>query len=93
MSWDAALDEIADRFQQIIADYGVEAIMPCSYLGHEGLLNGLTVGDASSIVWVLPLRPSASPAPALLLDDLWSHGTDPDTFRHPSTSFSGAVMH
>lgn len=45
ISWDAALDEICDRFKQIIQDYGAEAILPCSYLGHEGLLNGLTVGD------------------------------------------------
>jgi len=75
MSWDAALDESADRFQQIIADYGVEAIMPCSYLGHEGLLNGLTVGDASSIVWVLPLRTHLLHLlhQHCLLDDLWSH--------------------
>jgi anaerobic selenocysteine-containing dehydrogenase len=46
ISWDAALDEIANRFKEIIAQYGAEAILPCSYLGHEGLLNGLTVGDA-----------------------------------------------
>ena len=45
ISWEAALDEIHDRFEQIINQYGAEAVMPCSYLGHEGLLNGLTVGD------------------------------------------------
>ncbi|WP_245818928.1 molybdopterin-dependent oxidoreductase [Haloechinothrix alba] len=45
ISWDAALDEIAERFTSIAAEYGPEAIMPCSYLGTEGILNGLNVGD------------------------------------------------
>jgi len=44
ISWDTALDEITTRFQETIAKYGSEAIMPCSYLGHEGLLNGLGMG-------------------------------------------------
>ena len=46
ISWDAALDEIRDRYQAIIAEYGAQAILPYSYLGTEGLLNGLNVGDA-----------------------------------------------
>ena len=45
ISWDAALDEIADRYRSIIAEHGAEAILPYSYLGTMGLLNGLTVGD------------------------------------------------
>lgn len=45
ITWDAALDEIAARFRSISAEYGPEAIMPCSYLGTEGILNGLNVGD------------------------------------------------
>jgi anaerobic selenocysteine-containing dehydrogenase len=46
ISWDAALDEIASRFRAIIAEHGAQAILPYSYLGTEGLLNGLNVGDA-----------------------------------------------
>ena len=46
ISWDVALAEIRDRFQAIIAGHGPQAIMPCSYMGHEGLLNGLNCGDA-----------------------------------------------
>jgi anaerobic selenocysteine-containing dehydrogenase len=46
ISWDAALAEIGDRFRAAVARQGAEAIMPCSYLGHEGLLNGLGCGDA-----------------------------------------------
>ena len=45
ISWDDALDEIADRYRSIIAEHGPEAILPYSYLGTMGLLNGLTVGD------------------------------------------------
>ena len=45
MSWDEALDEIAGRFRSAIAEHGPETVMPVSYLGTEGILNGLNVGD------------------------------------------------
>ncbi len=45
ISWDAALDEIASRFTAIAEQDGPEAIMPVSYLGTQGILNGLNVGD------------------------------------------------
>ena len=45
ISWDDALDEIASRFRSTITEHGPEAIMPVSYLGTEGILNGLNVGD------------------------------------------------
>lgn len=46
IGWDSALDEIANRFRAIIDEHGAQAILPYSYLGTEGLLNGLNVGDA-----------------------------------------------
>jgi anaerobic selenocysteine-containing dehydrogenase len=46
ISWDQALAEIKERWTKIIADHGAQAIMPVSYLGNEGLVQGLTVGDA-----------------------------------------------
>lgn len=46
ISWDAALDEIASRFRAAAAEHGPETIMPVSYLGTQGILNGLNVGDA-----------------------------------------------
>jgi anaerobic selenocysteine-containing dehydrogenase len=46
VSWDQALSEIRDRWTKIINDYGAQAILPASYLGNEGLVQGLTVGDA-----------------------------------------------
>jgi anaerobic selenocysteine-containing dehydrogenase len=45
VSWDEALTEIAGRFRSVIAEHGAEAIMPVSYLGTQGTLNGLNVGD------------------------------------------------
>jgi anaerobic selenocysteine-containing dehydrogenase len=45
ISWDEALDEIAARFRSIADEHGAEAIMPVSYLGTQGILNGLNVGD------------------------------------------------
>ncbi len=86
ISWDAALDEIAFRFKQIINDYGSEAIMPSSYLGHEGLLNGLTVGDAffnrlGSTIAERTFCISCT-STAYLMTYGPTHGTDPDTFSH-----------
>src|ERR671932_2830123 len=45
ISWDAAVDEIGERFTAISDQYGSEAILPYSYLGALGALNGLAVGD------------------------------------------------
>jgi anaerobic selenocysteine-containing dehydrogenase len=40
ISWDAALDEIASRLTAIGQEYGSESILPYSYAGTMGLLNG-----------------------------------------------------
>ena len=40
VSWDEALDEIASRLAQIAETHGPEAILPYSYAGTMGLLNG-----------------------------------------------------
>ena len=40
ISWDEALDEIASRFRAISAEFGSEAILPYSYGGTLGALNG-----------------------------------------------------
>ncbi len=39
ISWDAALDEIRDRFRAVIAAHGAQAILPYSYAGNMGLLS------------------------------------------------------
>ena len=45
IGWDDALAEIKRRWTAIIDEYGPTAILPYSYLGTEGILNGLNVGD------------------------------------------------
>jgi anaerobic selenocysteine-containing dehydrogenase len=39
VSWEAALDEIADRWQGIIAESGGESLLGYVYSGHQGLIN------------------------------------------------------
>ena len=46
ISWKEALYEIKSQFTKIIKKNGAESILPCSYLGHQGLLNGLHCGDS-----------------------------------------------
>ena len=46
VSWDSALAEIGERWSDIVATSGPAAILPYSYLGTQGTLNGLSVGDA-----------------------------------------------
>jgi molybdopterin guanine dinucleotide-containing S/N-oxide reductase-like protein len=43
ITWDEALDEIAFRFRKIIVDFGAEAILPYSYGGTLGALNGASM--------------------------------------------------
>lgn len=38
VSWDEALDGIAARLREIVAEHGGEAVMPYSYMGTQGLL-------------------------------------------------------
>jgi anaerobic selenocysteine-containing dehydrogenase len=38
ISWDHALDEIAERFTRIIAEHGAEALLPLNYLGSMGIV-------------------------------------------------------
>jgi anaerobic selenocysteine-containing dehydrogenase len=39
ISWDEALDEIAQRFRRIAGEHGAQAILPYSYAGNMGLLS------------------------------------------------------
>ena len=45
IGWDEALATIGQRWKAIIAQDGPTAILPYSYLGTQGIVNGLTVGD------------------------------------------------
>ncbi len=46
ISWGEALTEISQRWKAIIDQDGAQAILNCCYLGNQGILNGLTSGDA-----------------------------------------------
>ena len=45
ISWEEALATIASRWTSVIAEDGAQAILPYSYLGTQGIINGLNVGD------------------------------------------------
>lgn len=45
ISWAEAIETIAKRWKSIIATDGARAILPYSYLGTQGIINGLNVGD------------------------------------------------
>ena len=45
ITWDEAIAEIGKRWREIIAEFGAEAIMPYSYLGNMGLVQGINSGD------------------------------------------------
>jgi len=40
ITWDEALDTIRDRFQDIVGQYGPQAILPLNYAGPHGMLSG-----------------------------------------------------
>ena len=67
VSWDEALDEIAGG-SGAIAEHGPETVMPVSYLGTQGILNGLNVGDPFFASWAppSPSAPTAIPVPVRL---------------------------
>ncbi len=45
ISWDEALKTIGARWREMIAAHGPHVIQPYSYLGTQGTINGLNVGD------------------------------------------------
>ena len=86
ISWDEALTEIRDRWTGIIDEFGSDAIMPYNYLGHEGTINGLLVGDAffnklGSTVAEKTFCASGS-STAWLMTVGPSGGVDPESFAH-----------
>src|SRR5690606_7028101 len=86
ISWDEALTEITDRWKAIIAKYGPQAIIPYSYLGHQGLVHGLNGGDAffnrlGATVCERTFCGEGS-ATAWVLTHGPSSGVDPESFIH-----------
>lgn len=86
ISWDEALGQIGSRWKQIIAQDGPAAILPYSYLGTQGIVNGLTVGDpffnrlGATISERTFCDSGASTAYMMTLGP--TPGMDPESFRH-----------
>jgi len=86
VTWDEALDEIAARLKAIAAEFGPEAILPYSYSGTMGLLNGSGMDrrffhrlGASRLDRTI----CSSAGGAGLIDALgFKYGTEPEQFRH-----------
>jgi anaerobic selenocysteine-containing dehydrogenase len=86
VSWDEALDEIAARLKAAAAEFGPEAILPYSYAGTMGLLNGSGMDrrffhrlGASRLD-----RTICSAAGTAGLNEAlgFRYGTEPEQFRH-----------
>jgi anaerobic selenocysteine-containing dehydrogenase len=86
VTWDEALDEIAARLKAIAAEFGSEAILPYSYAGTMGLLNGGGMDrrffhrlGASRLDRTI----CSSAGGVGLIDALgFKYGTEPEQFRH-----------
>src|SRR5579863_2450620 len=86
ISWDEALDEIAARFRAITSEFGSEAILPYSFGGTLGVLNGASMDrrffhrlGASQLD-----RTICSSAGEAGLESVYGvkAGTEPEQFRH-----------
>ena len=86
ISWDEAIATIADRFKSIVAEHGPEAIMPCNYLGTQGIIQGLNVGDAffnklgATVAERTYCDAGSCTAYAMTVGD--TAGVDPESFVH-----------
>src|SRR5438046_2516781 len=86
IAWDEALDEIAARFKTISAESGPEAILPYSYGGSMGYLQGSGMDrrffhrlGASRLDRTIC---SAAAGVGLVESTGFKYGTEPEQFRH-----------
>ncbi len=86
ITWDEALSEITDRFKQISSEFGSEAILPYSYGGTLGVLNGASMDrrffhrlGASQLDRTICSAAGEAGLKSVLGIKL---GTEPEQFRH-----------
>ena len=98
ISWDEALDTIAEKLQAVAAEYGSEAILPYSYAGTMGYLQGSGMDrrffhrlGASRLDRTI----CSSAGGAGLTKTLGArYGTEPEQFRHSKLIIAwGASIH
>ena len=86
ITWDQAIKEIGDRWKAIIAKSGPTAILPYSYLGTQGILNGLNVGDPffNKLGATISERTfcDSGASTAYMMTVGPTPGTDPESFAH-----------
>jgi anaerobic selenocysteine-containing dehydrogenase len=98
VSWDEALDEVVRRLKQISDDFGPEAILPYSYGGNIGVLNGGSMDlrffyrlGASQL-----LRTICATTGGDAIVSIYGRkvGTEPEQFRHSKYIIAwGANIH
>jgi len=86
ISWDEALDTVARRLQSVSDEFGPEAILPYSYAGTMGFLNGAGMDrrffhrlGASRLDRTIC---SSAGGEALVRTLGFKYGTEPEQFRH-----------
>src|ERR1039458_1561009 len=86
ISWDEALDTIAARLRAVVDEFGSEAILPYSYAGTMGLLNGGGMDrrffhrlGASRLDRTICSSAGGAGLAAMLG---FKYGTEPEQFRH-----------
>jgi anaerobic selenocysteine-containing dehydrogenase len=98
ISWDEALDTIAGRLAETAREWGPEAILPYSYAGTMGLLNGAGMDrrffhrlGASRLDRTIC---SSTGLAALTATQGLRYGTEPEQFRHAKLILAwGANIH
>jgi anaerobic selenocysteine-containing dehydrogenase len=86
IGWSEAMETIQRRWTDIIDQLGATAILPYSYLGTEGILNGLNVGDAffNKLGATISERTfcDSGSCTAYFMTIGPSPGMDPESFKH-----------
>ena len=98
ISWDQALDEVVAKLKHISAEFGTEAVLPYSYGGNLGVLNGASMDmrffhrmGASQL-----LRTICSTTGGDAIISVYGRkvGTEPEQFRHAKYIIAwGANIH
>jgi anaerobic selenocysteine-containing dehydrogenase len=86
ISWEEALDTIVEKMRSVAAQFGTEAVLPYSYAGTMGMLNGSSMDrrffhrfGASQLDRTIC---SAAGGAAMLASQGISMGTEPEQFKH-----------